>query len=343
MEADRGPDEPELAGSPAPPPAVELHHVRRSFRGSVALADLSLSVAPATVAVLLGPNGAGKTTAIRLVTGALRADAGTVRTLGVDPTGSDGAEVRRRTGVVTAAPALYDRLTGRDNLRYAAELYHLGRRADLESAAARFGIVDSLDQRVGGYSTGMKTRLSLARAVLHDPELLLLDEPTSGLDPESARAVLGLIKEMADSGKTVVMCTHLLAEADGLADQIVMLEAGAALVAGTPEELVARLWPEPMVAFEAEDPSSLLTLGAFEGVTGLSAGSGGVRATVRSAEVVPDLVAALVARGVRLTHVSTYRPTLEELYFRVRADRTGAAPAGEPAVGAPLSLVEARR
>jgi len=309
----------------------------------VALADLSVRVAPASVAVLLGPNGAGKTTAIRLVTGALRADSGTVRTLGVDPTSADGAEVRRRIGVVTAEPALYDRLTGRDNLRYAAELYRLGPRADVESAAARFGIVDSLDQRVGGYSTGMKTRLSLARAVLHDPDLLLLDEPTSGLDPESARAVLGLIKEMADVGKTVVMCTHLLAEADGLANQVVMLEAGAALVAGTPEELVAALWPEPIVAFEAEDPRSLLALTGFDGVRDLVATPGGVRATVGSADVVPDLVAALVAGGVRLTHVSSYRPTLEELYFRVRAGRTGAAPVGQPAGGVSLPLVEARR
>ena len=101
----------------------------------------------------------------------------------------------------------------------------------IRAAAGRFGIVDALDQQVGGYSTGMKTRLALARSVLHDPELLLFDEPTSGLDPESSHAVLDLIREMTGEGRTVVMCTHLLIEAEGLADQIIVLEAGTDLLA----------------------------------------------------------------------------------------------------------------
>ena len=120
--------------------------------------------------------------------------------------------------------------------QYSAELYGLGRNAiqPIREAAARFGILDALDQRVGGYSTGMKTRLALARSVLHDPELLLFDEPTSGLDPESSHAVLELIREMTADGHTVVMCTHLLIEAEGLADQIVVLENGTDLIHGTP-------------------------------------------------------------------------------------------------------------
>ena len=137
---------------------------------------------------------------------------GDVRTFGLDP-----AHRRRgrppRCGVVSAKPALYDRLSGWDNLMYSAELYGLGRDAvdaAIDEAAGRFGIVEALDQQVGGYSTGMKTRLALARSVLHDPDLLLFDEPTSGLDPESAHAVLELIREMTDDGRTVVMCTHLL-------------------------------------------------------------------------------------------------------------------------------------
>ncbi|HLX77848.1 MAG TPA: ABC transporter ATP-binding protein, partial [Acidimicrobiales bacterium] len=213
---------------------VELTRVRRTFRGVVALDDFSLRVQAGTVAVLLGPNGAGKTTATRLVTGVLAAEQGTVSTFGIDPTGPAGDEVRRRCGVVAARPALYDRLSGRDNLIYAARLYRLGANAPIEASADRFGIADSLELRVGGYSTGMKARLALARAVLHDPDLLLLDEPTSGLDPESSHAVLGLIDEMAAGGKTVVMCTHLLLEAEGLADQVVMMEAGCDLLAGSP-------------------------------------------------------------------------------------------------------------
>src|SRR4051794_15998327 len=188
---------------------VALSHVRRSFGPVTGLADLSLNVEAGSVTVLVGPNGAGKTTALRVVTGALAPHSGKVRVFGLDPTGPDGQTVRGRCGVVAAKPALYDRLSGRDNLRYAAELFGVGSHApidaSIDTSAARFGIEDALDLRVGGYSTGMKTRLALARAILHDPELLLLDEPTSGLDPESSRAVLALIDEMADDGKTVVM------------------------------------------------------------------------------------------------------------------------------------------
>ena len=132
--------------------------------------------------MLLGPNGAGKTTAIRMITGALAPDLGTSRVFGLDPAGPEGEEVRRRCGVVSAKPSLYDRLSGWDNLRYAAELYGLGKGDSADSrireAAEMFAIEVSLDHLVGGYSTGMKTRLALARAVLHDPDLLLLDEPT---------------------------------------------------------------------------------------------------------------------------------------------------------------------
>jgi ABC-2 type transport system ATP-binding protein len=305
-------------------PVVELRSVRRAFGGAVALSDLSLDVPAGTITVLLGPNGAGKTTAARLVTGALTPERGTVRTFGLDPSGPRGNEVRRRCGVVSAKPALYDRLTGRDNLDYAAELFGLGPDAPIEANAARFGIADALDLRVGGYSTGMKTRLALARAVLHDPELLLLDEPTSGLDPESSHAVLALIDEMAAGGKTVVMCTHLLLEAEGLADQVVMLDAGRDLLSGPPDELVRRIWPEPAVVFDAEDRGGLDALEGLAGVTGCSRAGGPAVVTVDHLGRVPDLVAALAATGVRLTKVAPHEPTLEELYFAVR--HAGLAP-----------------
>src|SRR5204862_2534018 len=212
--------------------------------------DLGLTVPAAKITVLLGPNGAGKTTAIRMITGALNPDAGTVQVFGQDPN-VDGEAVRRRCGVVSAKPSLYDRLSGFDNLAYSAELYGLGRGAAtrdvIHAAAARFGIDHALDQQAGGYSTGMKTRLALARSVLHGPELLLFDEPTSGLDPESSHAVLEMIREMTATGATVVMCTHLLLEAEGLAAQVVVLEEGHALISGTPGELTERFWPGAVV------------------------------------------------------------------------------------------------
>ena len=214
------------------------------------------------ITVLLGPNGAGKTTAIRVVTGALKPTEGQVVTFDRDPS-TDGENVRRRCGVVSAKPALYDRLSGWDNLRVLRRAVR-GGQGDLDAriaeAAGRFGIADALDHHVGGYSTGMKTRLALARSILHEPELLLFDEPTSGLDPESSVAVLDMIRHMTDEGHTVVMCTHLLAEAEGLADHVVVLDQGHALVEGAPDALTRHYWPEPVVHFAAEKPGTSSTI-----------------------------------------------------------------------------------
>jgi ABC-2 type transport system ATP-binding protein len=298
---------------------VLLDGLRRSFGEAVGLSDLSLAVPPGTVTVLLGPNGAGKTTAVRMITGALSPDAGTVRVFGLDPT-IDGEEVRRRCGVVSAKPALYERLNGRDNLRYSADLYGLRRDAPIDAAAARFGIEHALDLKVGGYSTGMKTRLALARAVLHDPELLLLDEPTSGLDPESALAVLRLIDELAEGGKTVVMCTHLLLEAEGLADQVVILDGGRSLLSGPPAELVRRYWPNPTVVIDAEDRAGLDQVSTLPGVLAYQRNGTAARVALDDLARVPDVIGALTANGVRLTRVSPHEPTLEELYFAVRRE-----------------------
>ncbi|MGZ4210861.1 MAG: ATP-binding cassette domain-containing protein [Actinomycetota bacterium] len=297
-------------------PVVELNGVSRAFANVVALDDFDLEVPRGTVTALLGPNGAGKTTTVRVITGGLRVATGSVRVFGLDPR-TDGERVRLRCGVVSARPALYDRLNGRDNLRYAAELFGLGANAPIEDAAARFGIRDALEFRVGTYSTGMKTRLALARAVLHDPDLLLLDEPTAGLDPESARAVLALIDDMATEGKTVLLCTHLLLEAEGLADQVVVMDRGHALIAGPPGELARRYWPNLVVLLDAEDREALDHAKEFTGV--LAYERNGL-ATVQIDDVtrVPDLIAFMSGRGARLTRVEPHIPTLEDLYFAVR-------------------------
>ena len=236
---------------------VSVTGVDKRFGSVEALNGLQIQVPRSRITVLLGPNGAGKTTAIRMITGAMTPDAGTVSVFGIDPAGSDGEQVRRRCGVVSAKPSLYDRLNGLDNLRYAAQLYGLGRGpatdATIREAADRFGIVHALGQGVGGYSTGMKTRLALARAVLHEPDLLLLDEPTSGLDPESAQQVLAMVRDMTSDGRTVLMCTHLLLEAEGLADEIIVIQDGTSLVWGDPDDLADRYFPRHEVTISAVD------------------------------------------------------------------------------------------
>jgi ABC-2 type transport system ATP-binding protein len=315
-------------------PTVTASGVRRSFGDVVAVDGLSLEVLAGSVTVLLGPNGAGKTTVVRLVTGALAADAGSIRVFGIDPAGPGGAEVRRRCGVVPARPALYDRLSGYDNLRYAGELFDVPDEllADrIAHAAARFDIAHALDHRVGGYSTGMRARLALARAVLHEPDLLLLDEPTAGLDPESAKAVLGLIDELAEQGKAVVMCTHLLLEAEGLADQVIVLDRGRTLVSGSPEELTRQYWASTRVVLEADDPELLDGAASLPFVRGYER-NGAATVELSDEHEIPDLVGALVAAGARLRRVEPQTPSLEQLYFAIRrSDAIVREPACQPA------------
>jgi ABC-2 type transport system ATP-binding protein len=312
---------------------VDVRGACKSFGQVAALTDLNLAVPEGRITVLLGPNGAGKTTAIRMITGALGPDMGIVRTFGLDPA-LDGEAVRTRCGVVSAKPALYDRLSGWNNLAYAAELYGIGRKADatIRAAAERFGIQHALDQQVGGYSTGMKTRLALARAILHSPDLLLFDEPTSGLDPESSAAVLQLIRQMTDEGRTVVMCTHLLVEAEGLADRVVILEAGTDLLTGAPRELTKRYWPNHVVRIDAEDRDVLEHLARQDGVLAFHR-NGLAEVQLDDLGRVPDLVLALTRHGARLTRVEPHEPTLEELYFAVREERRRQLAAVPPSEG----------
>jgi len=302
-------------------PVIDARDVVRSFGETRAVDGLHLEIPTGSVTVLLGPNGAGKTTVVRLLTGALAPDSGRISVFGIEPSGPDGAEVRRRCGVVPARPALYDRLTGYDNLRYAGELFAVDGAVlpeRITHAAERFSIADALDKKVGAYSTGMRARLALARAVLHEPDLLLLDEPTAGLDPESARAVLGLIDELAEQGKAVVMCTHLLLEAEGLADKVVVLDHGATLVSGSPAELTERYWPGTRVVLDAEVPALLDGAADLPYVRGYSR-NGVATVDLANADSVPDLVDALVGAGARLTRVEPQTPSLEQLYFEIRS------------------------
>jgi ABC-2 type transport system ATP-binding protein len=302
------------------PPAVSLRGIHKSFNEVPALVDLDVVAPDGQITVLLGPNGAGKTTAIRIVTGAMAPEQGTVRTLGLDPD-ADGEDVRHACGVVSAKPALYDRLTGLDNLRYAAELHGVAKQIiddRIRAAAGRFGIERALHAQVGGYSTGMKTRLALARSVLHDPRLLLFDEPTSGLDPESAQAVLQLIRDMTTDGHTVVMCTHHLVEAEGLADHVVVLDTGTDLVSGRPGDLIKGFWPDDSVEIAVEGNPALDDLTVLPGVVRIEQSKRGARVILENPDVTPDVVEALVRAGHRIRMVNPHDPTLEELYFAVR-------------------------
>jgi len=304
-----------------PQVTIQTDHLVRRFGETVAVDGLTLEVQKGEVFGFLGHNGAGKTTTIRLLNGVLESDGGAARVLGLDPI-ADGPALRRRTGVLTETPSLDERLTARENLRIYADLYDVppekadGRVAELLEA---FELADRADEKAGGYSKGMKQRLALARALLHEPELLFLDEPTAGLDPVAARHVHQLITQQSErQGHTVFLCTHNLVEAQRLCDRVAVLQHGKVLALGTPEELSHRLGRSQRMEIEADAetaPKAVETLRAFPGVSDIVLENATVAFTGVGRSRVPGLISALTQAGVAIYRVTPQEPTLEDVYF----------------------------
>ncbi len=309
--------------------AITCDGLTRRFASGTALDGLTLSAAPGQVLALLGPNGAGKTTTVRLLNGVLRPDAGKASVLGLDPW-ADGDAVRRRTGVLTEQAGLDERFTALENLELAAGLRGLDRsdgRRRGGDLLERLGMGSRADTLVRGFSTGERKRVGLARALLHDPEVLFLDEPTSGLDPSATREVVALIAGLAaEHGRTVVLCTHFLGEAGQLADRMAVLIRGRLRALGAPAEIAAGIWTTRTVTVELGGPPSdalLAAARALGGVVGATSAPPGLALEVNGRDDVPAVVAGLVGAGAELHGVRVQEPTLEDVYFAVEA-RAGA-------------------
>jgi ABC-2 type transport system ATP-binding protein len=320
--------QPPSDGATARSGVIETRGLTRSFATGIALDDLTLDVQQGEVLALLGPNGAGKTTTVRLLNGVLRPDRGEARVLGLDPT-VDGDEIRRRTGVLTENAGLDERLTARENLLFAARIRGLGKtlaEEKVDELLGRFGMMDRANDPVQGFSTGQRKRLALARALLHDPEVLFLDEPTSGLDPAATRDVVELIGALAtEHGRTVVVCTHFLGEAGRLAHRMAVLHRGRLQAFGRPDELAAALWDglEADVDLGAPiDDRTLALVREVDGVTGASPSAEGAHLRVRDREVLAVVVATLVGREVPVYSAIPRTPTLEDVYFAIEAGFT---------------------
>jgi ABC-2 type transport system ATP-binding protein len=305
--------------------AITATELTRIFPGGVGIEDLTLEVAPGEVLALLGPNGAGKTTTMRLLNGVLSPDRGSSRVLGLDPT-VDGHELRRRTGVLTENAGLDDRLTARENLQFVARVRGLPRKQAtrrVEEMLERFGLSERIDRPVHGASTGQRRRLALARALLHDPEVLFLDEPTSGLDPAATRDVIALIGELTSQrGRTVVLCTHYLGEAGRLADQMAVLHRGRLQAWGRPAELAETLWNGLLVDVDlgaTADARLMRMVADTPGVLAADASNTGLALRVTSREVVPRVLADLVGHGAAVYGATPRPATLEDVYFAIEA------------------------
>ncbi len=215
--------------------AISVDGARFSYGQREVLKGISFEVAPGEVLGFLGPNGAGKSTTIRMLTGQLRPSAGSVRLFGRD-VGRERSEVMGRVGVSFEEKNLYPSMTGEENLRFFARLYGVPH-ADVRALLAQVGLETRKRDMVAGYSKGMRQRLMIARALVHDPDVLLLDEPTDGLDPVSAQAVRDVIRARVEAGNAVLLTTHDMHEADELSHRVAFINEGEIYALDTPEKL----------------------------------------------------------------------------------------------------------
>lgn len=307
-------------------PVISTSGLVRRFGDTIAVDDLALEVYAGEVFGFLGHNGAGKTTTIRLLNGVLEPNSGSIRVLGFDPT-TEGALLRRQTGVLTENPSLDERLSARENLRIYAELYSVPEdqvNHRVTELLEDFELADRADEKVGGYSKGMKQRLALARALIHKPELLFLDEPTAGLDPVASHRVHELILHMSrQEGRTVFICTHNLAEAQKLCDRVAVLEYGRIIALGTPKELARRMGQLLSLEIEVGIESLTKALEVLQktlGGEGLSHDQDVITVAGVHREMIPEVVAGLTSIGVPIYRVAPKEPSLEDFYLALHGE-----------------------
>ena len=298
------------------------HDKRERFR---AVDGIDLIVEPGEIFGLLGPNGAGKTTTMKMLATLLIPTSGTIRVLGIDPL-MRPREVRARLGAMLSGErSLYMKLTGRENLEYFAALYHVPpgeTKARIEKVLAAAKLADRADDYVERYSTGMRQRLALARALLPDPPLVVLDEPTVGLDPQASRDLRDRVRELKTQGRTVLLTTHYMEEADQLCDRVAIIDHGRIVALDTPAALKRTIRAEEVVHLEISldgDESAVIDrLGRSATVARSERSNGTLTVTAHCAsarDFVPAAFDAARSTGTTIRHVEVVPVTLEDVFL----------------------------
>jgi ABC-2 type transport system ATP-binding protein len=306
---------------------IECNDLSKQFNNDFWAVDgVALDIKPGQILALLGQNGAGKTTTVRMLTGLLSPSRGWARVAGFDVV-THPQDVRANVGVLTEQHGLYMRMTGAEYMDYFGKVYGLDaatRKQRSEYLLEYFGIADAANRRSGEYSKGMKQKLALARALIHDPAVLLLDEPTSAMDPESAQLVRNEIARLRSSKRTIIMCTHNLAEAEALADTIAIIYQGKILLNGTLDELKREVLGP--VEFEAKfaEPFDAGELNLPEGVEIASRSETSLRFRVEAPQIVnPKIVHSLTSRNAPLVSFQEVSRKLEQVYLKTMAEAKG--------------------
>ena len=321
-------------------PAIEVDNLQRAFEGGVlAVAGVDLEVAEGEIYAFLGPNGAGKTTTVRMLTTLLRPTGGSARVAGYDVV-EQASEVRESIGVALQEAALDPLMTGSELIRLQATLHGLDRaegRSRGDELLRRVGLTEAAGRRVGTYSGGMKRRLDLASALVHEPDVLFLDEPTTGLDPVSRKSIWEEVEKLNDEGTTVFLTTQYLEEADQLADRVGIISAGLIVAEGTPTSLKAEVGKPrlELVLAEGEEGDCRGVLERFG--TLLPPMDGKLMIEVESgAAAIAPVVIALDEAEITVESLELVEPTLDDVFVAKTGQHLEGAEEGAPADQGPV-------
>ncbi|BCS33102.1 multidrug ABC transporter ATP-binding protein [Luteitalea sp. TBR-22] len=293
---------------------IEVASLRKAYGKVRAVEDVSFDVHAGEIFGLIGPNGAGKTTTLECVEGLRRPDAGRIRVLARDPA-REARALHPRIGVQLQEAHLQKRITVREAVTLWSRLY--AHTVDPELLLQQLGLQDKRDSWFMTLSGGQKQRLFIALALIHDPEVVFLDELTTGLDPQARRAIWDLVRGIRSRGKTVVLTTHLMEEAERLCDRVAIIDHGRIIDVGAPADLVRRHCPEQAVRITTDDHRMPALLAACRSVTRVEPVAGGCTAHGASSDFLDDVLACLSTNGVHVVALQSQVATLEDVFLRL--------------------------
>jgi ABC-2 type transport system ATP-binding protein len=296
---------------------IQVQGLAKRFGERMAVQGLTFEVQPGEVFGLLGPNGAGKTTTVRMLTGLLQPSEGEASVWGLSVR-TQGEALRRTVGLLTEQPGLYDRLTARENLRFFMKLHELDEATAWPRAQAylrRFGLAGREDEACGSFSKGMRQKLAIVRTLVHDPKVIFLDEPTSGLDPESARTVRDAVAELAAEGRTIVLCSHNLAEVERLCSRVAIVQGR--LLALAPLGELRRSGHALDIKVDGDAASFLPALAKLPFAPSVMHEGARLKVMLTEDAQAPEVVTCLVNAGARVHSVVPAHRPLEEVYLEL--------------------------